>query len=79
MEQEKVSQLIELENKKSAIESIIEKVEQPYKNILYFKYIKDFTLEVIAEKIGYNYRYTCKLHQKALQLYKQNKEIKKDI
>lgn len=76
IEVEKMNQRILLEKSRKDIEDIINKIDQPYRNILYFRYIKEETLEEIACDIGYNYVHICRLHQKALLEYKKFKDVK---
>lgn len=71
MKNEKYGQLIKMYKTKKKIEDRIDLLEQPYKNILYFKYIKGYDLTNVANKIGYNYKWTCELHGHALTQYKQ--------
>ena len=54
--------LIKIENK-------IDKIEQPYKNILYFRYIKGYNLTEVSGEIEEEYDYTRKLHGIALIKY----------
>ena len=71
LKNKKYDQIIKMYKTKEAIEGKIDKLEQPYKNILYFKYIKGFGLTKVANEIGYNYKWTCELHGHALAKYKQ--------
>lgn len=71
MKKEKYEQIINMYKTKKKIEDKIDILEQPYKNILYFKYIKGLNLTEVANKIGYNYKWTCELHGHALAKYKQ--------
>ena len=48
LEKEKYELCITLETNKRKIEQIINNLEQPYRNILYFRYIKDYNLTHIA-------------------------------
>jgi DNA-directed RNA polymerase specialized sigma subunit len=75
IEAEKMEQRILLEKSRKDIEDIINKIEQPYRNILYFRYIKEETLEEIACDIGYNYRHLCRMHEKALLEFKRIKDV----
>ena len=71
LKNEKYSQLIKMYNTKKRIEDKIDMLEQPYRNILYYKYIKGYNLTKVANEIGYNYKWTCELHGNALEKYKQ--------
>lgn len=58
-----------LRNKQFEIENKINKVEQPYKNILYFRYIRGYNLTEVSNEIEEEYDYTRKLHGIALVKY----------
>lgn len=74
MQQENYKLLLDLEQKKNDIETIINKMEQPYKNILYFRYINGKSLTEVATIIGHEYKWSCVLHGKALEQYRKLKE-----
>ncbi len=59
----------ELKEKTIIIEQKIDKLEQPFKNILYFKYIKGFNLTEVSNEINKEYDYTRKLHNIAIYKY----------
>lgn len=61
--------LRELKRKQIEIETKIDKLEQPYKNILYFRYIKGYNLTEVSNEIDEEYDYTRKLHGIALIRY----------
>ena len=61
--------LQELLLKKYLVENKIEQLEQPFKSILYLKYIRGINLFKVSEELGYSYDHICKLHGKALKLY----------
>lgn len=73
LQMEKLEEQINMEKQKKQLEDTIKKIEQPYKNILYFRYILDNKLEDVADMIKYDYKYVCKLHSKALFLYRKQK------
>lgn len=58
-----------LRNKQFEIENKIDKVEQPYKNILYFRYIRGYNLTEVSNEIEEEYDYARKLHGIALVKY----------
>lgn len=69
----------ELKEKQILIENKIDKLGQPYKNILYFRYIKGYNLTEVSAEINEEYDYTRKLHGKALIKYtKVGEENRKD-
>ena len=59
----------DLKEKQIKIENKIDKIEQPYKNILYFRYIKGYNLTEVSGEIEEEYDYTRKLHGIALIKY----------
>ena len=61
--------LKKLKEKQITIESKIDKIGQPYKNILYFRYIKGYNLTEVSAEIDEEYDYTRKLHGIALIKY----------
>ena len=63
-----------LKEEKEKIEKKIDSIEQPYKNILYFRYIKGDSLTEVSNNIEKNYDYTRKLHRKALIKYGEIKD-----
>ena len=65
---------LEAENKKLEIEKNIDLVEEPYRTILYMKYVQGKKLEEIAYKMNANYTYICEQHGVALKKYEENKE-----
>ena len=71
LKNEKYTQIIKMYKTKKEIEDKIDMLEQPYRNILYFKYIKGKNLTEVANIINNEYKYTCELHGTALQLYKK--------
>ena len=58
---------LEAENKKLEIEKNIDLVEEPYRTILYMKYVQEKKLEEIAYKLNANYTYICEQHGIALK------------
>lgn len=59
----------ELKEKTILIEQKIDKLEQPLKNILYFKYIKGYNFTEVSGEINKEYDYTRKLHNIAIYKY----------
>lgn len=71
------SALIIINAKNKKIESLIEDMPQPHKNVLFLKYIKNNSFEQIAGKMSYSNKRIYQLHKEALQIYteRQNKII----
>ncbi len=63
--------LSELRKKQLEIENKIDKIEQPYRNILYFRYIRGYNLTEVSNEIDEEYDYTRKLHRLALIKYSE--------
>ena len=61
--------LQELLLKKYLVENKIEQLEQPYKSILYLKYIRGINLYKVSEELNYSYRHIKTLHQEAIEKY----------
>lgn len=59
----------ELLLKKFSIDTKIESLEQPYRNILFFRYTRGKSWEEVAKELGYTRDYVCELHGDALYLY----------
>ena len=69
LQQEYDEKLKELMLKKYIIDEKIDKLDTQYRNILFFRYARNMNWDKIAERIGYDERYTYKLHGKALFEY----------
>ena len=61
--------LQELLLKKYLVENKIEQLDQPYKSILYLKYIRGINLFKVSEELNYSYRHIKTLHQEAVEKY----------
>lgn len=59
----------DLKEKQIKIENKIDRIEQPFRNILYFRYIKGYNLTEVSNEIDEEYDYTRKLHGTALIKY----------
>lgn len=55
--------------KKFIIDGKIEKVEQPFKNILFYRYTKGMSWNKVSDKMGYAIQYIWELHSEALYFY----------
>ncbi len=75
LEIECTNKMEEVLEKKFYIDDKIEKIEQPYKNILFFRYTRGKGWNDVAQELGYTKDYACELHGEALYLYsKLNKK-----
>lgn len=54
---------------KFRIDDKIERVEQPYRNTLFYRYTKGMSWVQVADKMGYTIQYIWELHGEALYLY----------
>ena len=59
----------ELLIKKFQIDDKIELIEQPFKNILFYRYTRGKSWNDVAKELGYTREYVCDLHGEALYLY----------
>lgn len=59
----------ELLLKKFLIDSKIETIEQPYRNVLFFRYTRGKSWEEVAKELGYAKDYIFDLHGEALYIY----------
>ncbi|MCI8654983.1 MAG: hypothetical protein HFJ48_03805 [Clostridia bacterium] len=55
--------------KKFEIDDKIEKLEQPYRNILFYRYTRRRAWNEVADELGYSRDWVCELHGEALYLY----------
>lgn len=63
------NKLQELLVKKFVVENKIEQLEQPYKSILYLKYIRGMKLPVIANELNYSIQHIKRMGKNALEKY----------
>ena len=61
--------LQELLLKKFVVEKKIDSLEQPFKSILFIRYIRNNDFPEVARKIGYSEKHIYKLHGEALKKY----------
>ena len=64
--------LAEINNSNGAVESLVHGLEQPYRNILFYRYIKFMTFDEIALKMNYSTPRIYQLHDHALELILEN-------
>ena len=60
--------------KKEDVEHRIENIPQPYKNILFLKYVKGNSFDEIAKKMHYSTKRIYQLHKEGIGIYKQYAE-----
>jgi DNA-directed RNA polymerase specialized sigma subunit len=61
----------EAEKELNRILELIEKLDDPYRDILYYRYIKFYDLKSVGDKVGYSYDRIKHLHGIALLKYKE--------
>ena len=61
--------IIQEEEKQKKIVEQINKIEFPYRNILFKVYIQGKSLVTVASEMGYDYKYMCKMHRIALEKF----------
>lgn len=67
--EELFNEILELKDKQKRILLQLKKIGQPYRNILYKKYIRGKGLIKIADEMHYNYEYTKRMHGVALNKF----------
>ena len=59
----------EAELERLALTSKIRGIDEPYRTILFMRYVQGKTFECIADAIGYSYKQILRLHGQALNLF----------
>lgn len=70
MQNTALDMLNEQEQRLDKIREGIGNIRQPYKNILYSRYVEGKDLVEIAAELGYTYIHICRLHGEALKIIK---------
>lgn len=65
-EEQEEQRMKNIVNKKQMIENLIESLSQPYRTIMYFKYICFLTFDQIADKMNYSTKRIYQLHNEGL-------------
>lgn len=65
-------------NKKHYIESLIQNLNQPYKTLMYMKYITFLTFDQIADRMNYSTKRIYQLHNEAMLKLLDNINNKKE-
>ncbi|MDR2047569.1 MAG: DUF1492 domain-containing protein [Clostridiales bacterium] len=63
--------------KKHILERKLNEMKQPYRTILYFRYIHNMSFKEIANKMNYSDKRIYQLHREALELYSENADNSK--
>lgn len=63
-----IKNMLKIKSNNNYIESLIQQLEQPYRNVLFYKYIKYYSFDEIASKMHYSTPRIYQLHDKALNL-----------
>ena len=66
---ELMNMVLQEEEKQKEIVKEVNKMEYPFKNILFKVYIQSKTLVKTASEMGYDYKYMCKMHGIALEKF----------
>lgn len=64
-----MNKVLEEEEKQKQIVEQVERLEFPYKNILYKVYIQGKSLVKVADEMGYSYVQVCRNHGTALNKF----------
>lgn len=65
------SAVVNFLEKKRQLEKSINQLSQPYRTVLYMRYVRFCTFDQIADKMSYSTKRIYQLHQKGLELYEQ--------
>ncbi len=68
--------VLEIYLKKQKIENLFQQLQQPYKTLMYLKYINFCSFDQVADKMNYSTKRIYQLHNEALQMILKN--IEKD-
>ena len=68
-EYQSLKNIIEVTKRQNTVERKINTLSQPYKNILFYKYVCKYETKQIAKRIGYSVTRIYQLHNQALELY----------
>ena len=63
--------LAKLNSKNKSIETKIDNMSQPFKNIFFLKYIKGYSFDEIASKMNYSSKRIYQLHKEGIQIYRE--------
>lgn len=69
IEKEKDEKLVELLTKKFVVDEKIDKLEFPFRDVLFMRYSRGKSWEEIAQILKYDRKYVFEIHGKALQKY----------
>ena len=61
--------LLNMIKQKHAVEERIDKLQQPYKSVLLYRYVSLYSFGEIAQKMNYSTKRIYQLHQKGVELY----------
>ena len=62
-------------NKRKLIEGFIEDIDQPYKNVLYFRYIQCLSTEETALRMNYSPQRIYQLHDQGIKLLFKKEDV----
>lgn len=61
--------ILNILNKQKGVEDKIDSLKQPYRNLLYYKYVLNYEIKVIASKMDISNTRVYQLHKEAIELY----------
>ena len=74
IEREYVKRWEDAEYERLALIDKIKGIEEPYRTILFMRYVQNKNFEFIANDVGYSYKQILRLHGQALKLI-ENKDV----
>lgn len=78
LKENQITNLTNLTNKLNEVERRIESLDQPYKNILYMKYVNELKMDEIADKLNYSIKRIYQLKDIAVKKFFESKKISND-
>lgn len=77
--EELFDEILEMKDKQKKILIQLKEIRQPYRNILYKRYIKGKSFVRIADEMNYDFKYTTNMNSKALNEFdKIGKHVEKN-
>ena len=77
IEKEYYSRWQDAERERLLLTDKIKRIDEPYRTILFLRYVQNKKFEVISSEIGYSYKQILRLHGYALKIFenKNNKDV----
>lgn len=70
---------LEAEKEQFKLSEKLYSIDEPYRSILYLRYVRNETFEHISEELHYSYRQTIRIHGQALNIFSELQKDEKDV